>query len=214
MEWVLGRILREDPRSAEARYRQREAICEPSTPPLVVRLDGVGFGKRLKDFPTPRSQPVHRALVETAREVAATYGAELAYVVSDEINLAFLKNVPYGGRTFKIVSVLAGHMSAGVTARLARLLYFDGRVVKLDGPCDVARYVFYRARVGLNNYLVKKARSLDLVYSQTPHIGELAALVGIEDYELAWGTAVAKGEGYREEKDLCKALSQFCKEVC
>ncbi|MFN3804217.1 MAG: tRNA(His) guanylyltransferase Thg1 family protein [Pyrobaculum sp.] len=214
MEWVLGRILRVSPRAMEARYRQREAICEPSTPPLVVRLDGVGFGKRLRDFPTPRSQLVHRALVETAREAAAVYGAELAYVVSDEINLAFLRNVPYGGRTFKIVSVLAGYLSAGLTARLARPLHFDGRVVKLEDPCDVASYVFYRARVGLNNYLVKKARGLNLVYSQTPHIEELTALVGVEDYELAWGTAMAKAGGYVREVDLCKALSTLCVEAC
>lgn len=207
---VLNRILRENPKAAEGRYREREAVCEPASTPFAVRLDGVGFGKRLRDFPAPRSRVVHTALVESARELALQHGAELAYVVSDEVNLIFLETQPYGGRTFKIVSVLSSQASASLTAKLGRPLAFDGRVVKLRDHCDAVDYLFYRARVGFNNYVVQLARRAGLIHDRTPPIGELLPLVELGDLELAWGTAMAKSEKYRGDWDLCRVASLFC----
>jgi tRNA(His) 5'-end guanylyltransferase len=206
----LRRLLLENPAVLETRYREREAVCEPSSPPFAVRLDGVGFGKRLKDFEAPRSKLVHTALVETARRLAMQYGAEFVHVVSDEVNLLFLGSAPYGGRTFKIISVLAANASAELTAKLGRPLYFDGRVVKLSDACDAARYVLFRARVGLNNYVIQLARATGLIHAHTPRIEELLQKVEIRDYELAWGTYMAKEDKYRENADLCNALSRLC----
>lgn len=203
----------ENPRHLEMRYREREAVCEPASPPVAVRLDGVGFGKRLRDFPAPRSRLVHTAIAEVARDLAAQHGAEFVHVVSDEINLLFLTSVPYGGRTFKLASVLAAQAAAGVTAKLGRPLYFDGRVVKLADRCDAARYVLFRARVGLNNYVVKAARLAGVVGAETPRIEELLAAVKIEDFELAWGSFMYKEGGYARSGDLCSAVSQLC-EMC
>jgi len=209
----LRRLLLENPAVLEMRYREREAVCEPSSPPFAVRLDGVGFGKRLRDFETPRSRLAHTALVETARGLAMQYGAEFVHVVSDEVNLLFLGSAPYGGRTFKIISVLAAHASAELTAKLGRPLYFDGRVVKLRDVCDAARYVLFRARVGLNNYVIQLARAAGLVREYTPHIEELLTKVEVRDYELAWGTFMDKRNGYRKNGDVCAALSGLC-DVC
>jgi Uncharacterized conserved protein len=209
----LRRLLLENPAVLEMRYREREAVCEPSSPPFAVRLDGVGFGKRLKDFETPRSKMAHTALVETARKVAMQYGAEFVHVVSDEVNLLFLGSAPYGGRTFKIISVLAAHASAELTAKLGRPLYFDGRVVKLSDVCDAARYVLFRSRVGLNNYVIQLARAAGLVHEYTPRIEDLLAKVEIGDLQLAWGTFMDKRSGYGKNGDVCTALSGLCN-VC
>jgi len=209
---VVSALVRLNPKALEAAYREREAVCEPAAPPFAVRLDGVGFGKRLRYFPHPRSRVVHEALVETAKTLAATYGADLVHVVSDEINLIFLGQAPYGGRTFKIVSVLAAHAASELTARLARPLYFDGRVIRLRDKCDAATYVLYRARVGLNNYVVQLARETGLIHSHTPHIEELLPKVEIADFELAWGTAMKKEGGYRRG-DLCETLATLC-DIC
>lgn len=208
---TLDKLLEVNPRREEMRFREREAVCEPATPPFAVRLDGVGFGKRLKDFPGPRSTVVHRAIVETARELASTYGARLVHVVSDEINLIFFDSPPYGGRTFKIISVLAAHASALLTTKLARPLYFDGRVIRLRDICEAVAYVLFRARVGLNNYVVQLARGAGLIYSTTPRIEELLRKVEIEDFQLAWGTLMLKEEDYREKTDLYATLSAICK---
>jgi hypothetical protein len=45
---TLKRLLLENPAVLERRYREREVVCEPSSPPFAVRLDGVSFGKRLR----------------------------------------------------------------------------------------------------------------------------------------------------------------------
>lgn len=121
--------------------------------PFAVRLDGVRWSKALEGFSWPRDERVHKALVETARELMRDLGADVAYVVSDEVNLVFTKYSPYGGRVFKIISVSAGQASASVSLRLGRRLSFDARVVKLDNLCDCYDYVLYRARVGFNNYV-------------------------------------------------------------
>ena len=119
-------------------------------------------------------------------------------------------HVPYGGRTFKIISVLAAHASAELTAKLGRPLHFDGRVVKLKDACDAASYILFRARVGLNNYVIQLAKAAGLIHAHTPRIEELLPKVEIEDYELAWGTYMAKEDKYRENVDLCNALSRLC----
>ena len=209
----LRRLLLENPAVLEMRYREREAVCEPSSPPFAVRLDGAGFGKRLRDFEAPRSKLAHTALVEAARKLAMQYGAEFVHVVSDEVNLLFLESAPYSGRTFKIISVLAAHASAELTAKLGRPLYFDGRVVKLRDVCDAARYVLFRARVGLNNYVIQLARAAGFVREYTPRIEELLAKWEVKDFELAWGTFMDKRGGYRTNSDVCAALSGLC-DIC
>jgi tRNA(His) 5'-end guanylyltransferase len=207
---ALERLLSESPRALDARYRPREVICEPVRAPFAVRLDGVSFGKRLRDFEAPRSAFVHAALVGAARALASTYGAEIVHVVSDEINLVFLASAPYGGRAAKVVSVLAAHASAELTAKLGRPLYFDGRALMLDDACDAAKYLIYRARVGLNNYVVKLARMSGLVSSRTPRLAELLGRVKIEREDLAWGTFIVKESGYREHTDICALVARFC----
>ncbi|MEM1616169.1 MAG: tRNA(His) guanylyltransferase Thg1 family protein [Pyrobaculum sp.] len=204
----ISPLLSLDPKTLEKRYREREAFCEPSRPPAAVRLDGVGFGKRLKDFPPPRSALVHAAMVETARLLAATYGADYAYTVSDEINLIFLDAVPHGGRTFKIITVLASHAAAHLSTKLTRPLHFDGRVIKLENKCDVAKYILYRARIGLNNYVIQIARANGLLNSHTPPITQLIKQVKI-DYELAIGTLLTKPQKYApttplQAEELCQ----------
>jgi len=146
-------VLRVKVGEAERKFRGSEVGCGRVSVPLAVRLDGVGWGKALLDFSWPRDERVHKALVETALELMRNFGADVAYVISDEINLVFSKYSPYGGRVFKIVSVLAGKASSSITIKLQKPLSFDARIVKLENLCDCYNYVAYRARVGFNNYV-------------------------------------------------------------
>jgi len=135
------------------RERQARARIEP---PYALRLDGVGFSRRLEGFREPRDPVVHGALVAAATQLMKSFGASGAWVGSDEINLLLLgTSNPYGGRVDKLVSVSAGMASAITSLVLNRPLFFDSRAVPLRGPGDAALYILYRARVIANNFVNK-----------------------------------------------------------
>lgn len=151
----LEDLIRLDVAELERTYRQRERAVEARVKlPFALRLDGVAFGQSLKGFAEPRDERVHRALVEGASELVKRLSASGAYVVSDEVSVIVMgPSLPYGGRVEKLVSISASLLSAVVSTLLDRPLIFDSRVVPLEGVEDAKRYVAYRARVGLNNYV-------------------------------------------------------------
>jgi len=123
--------------------------------PYVIRLDGVSFGRILKDFEKPRDPRVHKALVDSCRELMKYFNADFCYVVSDEVNIFSFRYNPYGGRFFKIVSISSSILSSLTSLYLGRPLYFDSRVVKLDNLYRAIPYLLYRARIGFANYVSK-----------------------------------------------------------
>ncbi len=144
-----------------ARLHERYLLAEKrlrkkASPPYAIRLDGVGFGRALEGFSSPRDLRVHVALVQAAMAVVERFNAVGAWVGSDEVNVVMLgPENPYGGRVEKLVSVSAGIASAEVSLALGRRLFFDSRVVPLRDAEDAAKYVLYRARVALNNLATK-----------------------------------------------------------
>ncbi|WP_054856718.1 tRNA(His) guanylyltransferase Thg1 family protein [Vulcanisaeta sp. JCM 16159] len=164
-------------------------------PPIVVRLDGAGFGKALRDFNWPRDERVHRALIKAAVELMRAFSGEYSLVISDEINVFLLSYVPFNGREYKLISSMAGLASAMVSNALGRVLYFDARVIPLNDNCrDVARYMLYRVRVGFNNYHIEIAQRSGVVPPEsTPHIDEVVRALG--GPRLTWeslGTCLAR----------------------
>jgi tRNA(His) 5'-end guanylyltransferase len=170
-------------------YRGRELYREARVEaPLSVRVDGVGWGRRLRGFKWPRDRRVHRALAHSVGEVVALYGASLAYVTSDEASIVWLGDPPYGGRVEKLVSVVAAAVSSGASIRLGRWLFTDGRVVKLYGPEDAARYLLYRARVGFNNYVSSLYHAVS-GGSSTPSLAEMLEFLrrrGVDPLRPPW----------------------------
>ena len=136
-------------------YKSREKLLEARVKlPLAIRLDGVGFSKALTGFAEPRDVRVHEAIVEAASEIVKRFSASGAYVASDEINILLLgPSLPYAGRLQKLVSISAALASSSTSLALGRRLFFDARVVPLEGVDDAKRYVLYRARIALNNYV-------------------------------------------------------------
>ncbi|MFB6491071.1 MAG: tRNA 5'-guanylyltransferase [Thermoproteus sp. AZ2] len=207
MAALLSAILSSPPPKLEADYRSREGPPDRLSPPIAVRLDGVGFGRSVADLPGPRNWAVHNALFLEAVELARGTSAYAVYVVSDEANLIYLDQLPYRGRLIKILSVLPSRLSARLSARLGRPVAFDARAVRLLDECDAARYVLYRARIGLNNYVVSLARLRGLVEEETPRLGELLAALGPTDLSLGWGSLATRAGGWRRE-DLCAFLGR------
>ena len=154
MSSPFDEVLAVNPALLEDTYRSREIFQGHRVePPFALRLDGVGWGRRLEGFTQPRDLRVHRALVRAAMEILRLLGGCCGYVVSDEANIVFLGEAPYGGRDEQLASISAGIATAAVTLELGRKLFLDSRVVKLYGKRDAYRYLLYRARVGFNNYV-------------------------------------------------------------
>ncbi|GGP22406.1 hypothetical protein GCM10007981_18340 [Thermocladium modestius] len=154
---AMDRLLEVDLRRAKEYFESRESISVVKGQLMVLRLDGVSFRTRLNGFRKPRDERVMAAIETAARELMRGFGAAVAYVVSDEINLFLGEHVPFGSREFKLTSVSAGIASAHVSIALGRPLYFDSRIVRLDHG-DELPYIVWRARLAAGNYLSNFAR--------------------------------------------------------
>lgn len=140
------------------KFKQREVTGGVVRPPFAVRMDGVRFSKALSGIRRVRDERVHTALVEAAELVMKKLGGDVGFVSSDEVSIVFLRNLPYAGRLFKVVSVSAGMLSSLVSLALSRPLYFDARVVQLENPCETIEYIVYRMRVTGGNYIASLYR--------------------------------------------------------
>ncbi len=191
-------------------YKQREVAGGTLRPPVVVRADGVGFGKALKEgFTWPRDRRVHEALINAAERLMWRYSASATYVVSDEVSVLF-QTLPYSGRLFKVVSVMASILSSHVSIELNRPLYFDARVIQLTNIEEFTPYVIFRARVGLNNYVSSLYHSMAKNNRETPPLPQMLKHVkGIienrDSWEccgtlLYWGTRLKDGVNKRTGK--------------
>lgn len=178
-------------------FKAKETFARSKVePPIVIRLDGVGFGKALEGFEKPRSRPVHEALVEACMSILDRFGCNMGYVVSDELNVVCLESLPYGGRVEKLNSISAGIASAVVTLRLGRPLFFDARIVELSSKSEAKDYILFRARVGLNNFVAQFYHARYGYRRQTPRLEQMVYSLQNElrDIEL-WkplGTCIKK----------------------
>lgn len=147
-----------DPKKLSELFEKR-VVIEKISPPLIIRLDGFKFRKFLSNRPL-RDQRVHSALIEGCRKLMKFFNAEFCHIVSDEVNLYVLRSLPYGGRTFKILSISSAILSSSVSMNLGLELYFDARILVVDKPTLFIPYLLYRARVGYNNYVSKLYTSM------------------------------------------------------
>ena len=178
-------------------FKAKEVFARSKVePPIVIRLDGVGFGKALEGFEKPRSKLVHEALVEACMSILDRFGCDMGYVVSDELNVVCLDSLPYSGRIEKLNSISAGIASAVVSLKLRKLLFFDARIVVLSSSLEVKNYILFRARVGLNNFIAQVYHAKYGYKRQTPRLEQMINFLydELKDIEL-WkplGTCIKK----------------------
>ncbi len=174
---ILEYLTRVNPAKLQPYFRDREVASDKVVSgPIAIRLDGVNFGKVLKDFRKPRDIRVHEALIGAGMVLMERFNALIAYVASDEINL-ILKDVPYSGRVFKLVSVSASVASAHTSLSLGMPLYFDSRVVKLEKIREAVTYLVYRSRVCSNNYISQLFHNLTENKQVTPSAREMLTAI-------------------------------------
>ncbi len=205
---LLSKLLEVNPAVLENEYKERErSVEERIEPPFAMRLDGVGFGSRLAGYRWPRDPRVHEAMVEAAAVLLDKMNAVVAYTASDEINLVILEAAPYAGRLEKLVSISAGLASAVLTRMLGRILYMDSRVIPLQGVRDAERYLLYRARVALNNYVNSllvargvRVERMDAGLSERIEMLRKLDVDPLSEPWAAWGTCIQRVIVIRESR--------------
>ncbi len=200
---LLGELLRVNPAVLEEKYRPRE-LSSRVLAPFIVRLDGVGFGKALHGFNEPRDIRVHSALLSATYTLISRYSFLGAYVVSDEVNVVVYPQTPYNGRTEKILSIFSSILSSKTSTILKRTLFFDARIIVVHSIKDIVKYLLFRARVGLGNYIGSIARRRNLWVKQRPSLREQVSFLVenniISPLDLASWKALGSSITWSEKK--------------
>ena len=148
-------------------YKKWEIFREIRIPPdflFFIRTDGRRFGKvvKLLDAEQPYDRKVAECIVSTVLSLPDEgFTPVISYIVSDEINMLF-KEIPYGGRIEKILSVLSGVLSSRLTLELYNkfgrnvVVSFDARIILLPSNL-IEDYIISRQKIGWNNCLVSHA---------------------------------------------------------
>lgn len=120
-----------------------------------VRLDGRNFTRFTRHMKRPYDTQMFDAMDTTTKYLIAETHALVGYTQSDEINLVYSDHdeALFGGRLFKLTSVLAGMCSARFTVKaldlwpeLTRLIppAFDCRVFELPDQHEAVNMLIWR----------------------------------------------------------------------
>eukprot|EP01094_Clydonella_sp_ATCC50884_P010963 TRINITY_DN20788_c0_g1_i1.p1 TRINITY_DN20788_c0_g1~~TRINITY_DN20788_c0_g1_i1.p1 ORF type:complete len:380 (+),score=90.70 TRINITY_DN20788_c0_g1_i1:27-1166(+) len=139
---------------------------------FLVRLDGHTFSKFTSHFKKPYDARIQSAMVCTASDLVERFNAASGYVASDEITLVFParftdegapKQVDFGGKHHKILSLTAGLASARFNHHLQRQAYeahedklrahvdtgfahFDSRLFEVPRDPELVHNLIWRVR--------------------------------------------------------------------
>ena len=187
--------------------------------PLVVRADGRGFGKILRDAEKPYDIRFATAMAAAARMFVEGSGLSpaLAFTFSDEVNLLF-PAAPFRGRLEKIDSVVAGSLSGLLSIGLGRAVAMDARSIPLCTG-EISGYFAERQDEAWRNHvfssgfyaLIDEGRrpkeAMDLLMGMKE--GEIHEFLFCRGINLAkspaWqrrGILIRRIEGADEEEDL------------
>jgi len=176
------------------RMKKREIFSQIKIPTTaVVRIDGRGFGKVLKqlDFQKPYDIRFTKAMADSTEDFYNNSGItpSLVFIFSDEINLVFSRDIPFNGRLEKIDSVIPSFFSSALVINLGstKPLSFDSRVLIID-RYDISEYLIWRQeecwRNLMSSYAYYFVRDEGLNVRQAQD--RLKGLKTEELHELAW----------------------------
>lgn len=142
--------------------------------PMLVRLDGKNFSHYTKNL-TRDNNPFCKGfgliIKDTAEHLMKTFGARVSFCVSDEITLLFINDTaesqhPFGGKSYKIESLMAATASTYFVSKLPQYLpekvgtlpIFDCRVFSTPTIMEAYNCIFWRCEDGYKNAISTVAR--------------------------------------------------------
>ena len=139
---------------------------------VVARLDGRSFSSFTRDL--KKNGTFHEGFAHAMQNLTnyliETYNPIIGYVQSDEISLIFINNEksdhPFGGRIFKMQSLMAADASIHFLGLLPRFLptkiaskpMFDCRVFKVPDRMEAYNCLLWRRKDGYRNAVSAVAR--------------------------------------------------------
>lgn len=156
-------------KSYEATETQRVSVASL---PLMARIDGRSFSKFTKGLDKPYDIRMTKCMYYTAKNIAKETHATCAYVQSDEITLLYYpehseQQLFFGGKFFKLTSVLASMATAYFTRqvikRLSKIYFnkmptFDCRVWNVPHKTEASNSFLWREQDATKNSIQSLAR--------------------------------------------------------
>jgi tRNA(His) guanylyltransferase len=139
--------------------------------PVYARIDGRGFSKFTKGMARPFDAAMTHAMIETTKYLVKETHANIGYVQSDEISLAWLApdytgSIFFDGKIAKMTSVLAAMATAGFGRAIRgwqpyedRFPAFDARVLQLPLPYEAANMFLWRSLDATKNAVSMATRA-------------------------------------------------------
>jgi tRNA(His) 5'-end guanylyltransferase len=176
--------------------------------PMVVRADGRGFGKLLKEAKKPHDLDFARAMAGAARGFVEESGLSpsLAFTFSDEISILF-PEAPFNGRLEKIDSVVAGTLSGLLSIGLGKAVAMDARSIPLC-PGEINEYFAGRQDEAWRNHIFSCGFYALIDDGLVPHqaMGRLRGMKEGEIHEMLFrrGTNLAKSPAWQRRGILIR----------
>jgi tRNA(His) guanylyltransferase len=180
--------------------------------PLVVRADGRGFGKILREAEKPYDMKFATAMAAAARTFVEGSGLcpALAFTFSDEINLLF-PAAPFRGRLEKIDSVVAGSLSGHLSIGLGRAVAMDARAIPLC-PGEISGYFAERQDEAWRNHVFSSGFYALIDEGRRPKeaMDLLQGMKEAEIHEMLFcrGTNLAKSPAWQRRGILIRRIKE------
>lgn len=178
----------------------------------MVRADGRGFGKILREAEKPYDMKFATAMARAARIFVEGAGLSpaLAFTFSDEINLLF-PEAPFRGRLEKIDSVVAGSLSGHLSLSLKRPVAMDARAIPLC-PGDINEYFAERQDEAWRNHVFSSGFYALIDEGRRPKEA-MDLLRGMKEGEIhemlfCWGTNLAKSPAWQRRGILIRRIKE------
>jgi tRNA(His) 5'-end guanylyltransferase len=181
--------------------------------PICVRMDGRAFHTFTRGLDRPFDAGFAKAMIETTKYLVEETNAKIGYTQSDEITLvfwdgSFLAEPLFGGKLFKLTSVLASMTTAKfnslvptlIPSKAGRLAVFDARIFQVPSLDEAANLLLWRWLDARKNSISMAAQALfspkQLHKKDCAAMLEMTAARGVfwEDYpnHLKWGTFIQR----------------------
>ena len=201
--------------------------------PICVRIDGRAFHTFTEGLDRPFDEGFAKAMIETTKYLVFETGAKVGYTQSDEISLVFWdesRNTQpiFGGKLFKLTSVLASMTTAKFNAlvpelipsKVGTLATFDARIFQVPDLGEAANLILWRWLDARKNSVSMAAHAhfpeKELHgKSHDERIEMLIELAGVDWHDfpdhLKWGTFVQRRTVTREltEEELDRIPTRY-----